>query len=190
MDAVMSRMPKTPCEALEIVLGLIRYLQQEEHVKIALALAGQVLEKEGVSDLDARKMLAIKLMEMCFQMEDRLEQALTSQELYKKNLFIWDWIFLKHLISTGLQGKELAEQILIQLQENCFYYREDKNSLRLLRNWFKGDSFCSPVFFTLGEALWLDLVKSAWIRKKKMFQPCQKEYGFLRSNLFWLQGRP
>ena len=117
-------------------------------------------------------------------MEYRLKQALTEQEIWKDKLFIWDWIFLKHLINIGGNGRSLAEQIMVRLRVNCFYYEKDKNANRLLKYWFNNGSFCSPVFLILGEVLWLDLIKNAWMRKKKMFRPCQKGFGSLQSNLF------
>ena len=163
---------------LDAVKALLQGIRCEEKSETALLVASQVLEKEGVLDLDAKELLVMNLIEVFFSMESQLDQ-----ETCRKNLFIWDWVFLKHLIDLGEKGREFAEIITPRLEDNYSSYCNDKRSSRLLKNWEFQEGL-SPVFLILTEALWLDQTKSSWARKKKTFLPCLKEYGSPLLSLF------
>ena len=191
MEALLETKISSPKEALEFVRSLLQDIRSEEGSKTVLAIAGLILEKEEVLDLEAKEMLAMKLLDVCFNMGSLLDLAVIEEETFRARLFIWDWIFLKHLVGFGENGREFAGQIIIRLKENCFYYEKDKRADRLLKKWEPQDDlepiFFPPVLLILAEALWLDLTKNAWIRKKKTFLPCPKEYGSLRLSHFWLK---
>ncbi len=193
METLLETKINSPKEALEFVRSLLQSIRSEECFKTVLAIAGLVLEKEEISDLEAKEMLAMKLLDVCFNMGSMLDQAFIEEETFRAHLFIWDWIFFKHLIGFGAHGKEFAGQIIIRLKENCFYYEKDKRADRLLKNWKPQEdlepNFFPPVLLILAEALWLDLTKNVWIRKKKTFLPCPREYGSLRLSHFWPEGK-
>jgi hypothetical protein len=92
-----------------------------------------------------------------------------------------------------MHGKKVAKQIVDVLEENLVAYRQGTGSKRLLRCWFFGDNssnvFLSPVFLILAEAVWIDIVKTSWMRKKKVPQQFPKVFGWQPSNLFWKRKR-
>jgi hypothetical protein len=183
MDQLALLEAKEPLEALGAVLEVFRLMSLEEGCKTALAIADEILVKEELADyLDAKEILAMHLITLFTQIEARLRRAFTAQETDKSGFFIWDWVFLKHLMELGEIGAELTAQIAERLEKNFQSYQKDKNS-----KWFFKHSLGKnyPLLLILGQALWSDSSQNTWLRKKKMSLPCLKAYGFLRLSLFW-----
>ncbi len=132
----------------------------------------KILGKENVFDVDAKDILTKKLLHFCKE----IERDLSTEEISREGLFLWDWVFLKTLIKIGPAGKEFAKQILPQLENDFIRYCESK-TLSQYEN-------STSMLLILGESIWLDIAKNLWIRKKKMFRRCQRGYGSLRSSLF------
>jgi hypothetical protein len=194
LQAFQKKIPlvQDPKEALDLILRGITVLCSEDGIEMLSKIVEQVLARESIKDTDAKEMLTLKFLEQCLTLNFELA-SITEKELFRKNLFIWDWIFLRRLISTGMHGKKVAKQVVDVLEENLIAYRQRTGSKRLLRCWFFEDNssnvFLSPIFLILAEAVWIDIVKTSWMRKKKVHQLCPKVFGWQPSSLFWKRKR-
>lgn len=177
-----------PKEALELIKNGLKIFCSEDGKMKLFKIIDQVLAKESIKDFDAKEMLASKFLEQCLDLNVELS-SIAEKEFFRRNLFIWDWIFLKKLISIGMHGKKVAKQIVDVLEENLIVYRQGTGSKRLLKCWFFLDNssnvFLSPVFLILAEAVWIDIVKTSWMRKKKVLQLSPKVFGWQPLNRFW-----
>ncbi|MEI8300600.1 MAG: hypothetical protein WCG10_03195 [Chlamydiota bacterium] len=132
----------------------------------------KILQKENIHDVEAKEILTQKFLETCRE----IERLLSTEEISREDLFLWDWAFLKMLIKIGPFGKEFAKQLLPKLESDFITYCESK----VLSQYTNQVS----MLLVLGESIWLDVAKNLWIRKKKMSQRSPRGYGSLRSNLF------
>jgi len=158
-------------------------------IEIHVDLAAKILEKEKIFDSDALLILEVKIFEKFAEMGAALE-ACYEKSFAPQKLFVWDWVFLETLIKLGVMGQIFAKKIEIKLENHFKRYCRMKESIKLLDSWFIQPHeettiryFHSPVFLILAEAVWLDLAKNSWIRKKKIFQLSQKACGSLLSSL-------
>jgi hypothetical protein len=172
-----------PNEAFAAIRMFFRHICSQEMVWLPLDIAAKILEKEKISDPDALNILAAMFSEKCMEMEYRLETTY-EKKFFRKNLFIWDWVFLDTLIKLGIAGRSFAKKIVVKLEDSLITYRSAKESAKLLGNWFVEPDeesqiryFHSPIFLILAEAIWFDLAKNLWIRKKKMCRQSPKVYG-------------
>lgn len=132
----------------------------------------KVLQKENVCDVDAKEILTQKLLDACKE----IERCLSTEEISRERLFLWDWAFLKMLIKIGPSGKEFAKKLLPKLESDFIRYCESKVLSQYTNQ--------ASMLLILGESIWLDVAKNLWIRKKKMFQRCPRGYGSLRLSPF------
>ncbi len=179
---------RDPKEALELMKSGISVLCSEEGIEMLSKIVDRVLARESIKDSDAKEMVTSKFLQQCLVLNLELS-SVTEKDFFRKNLFVWDWIFLKRLISIGMHGKKVAKQIVDVLEENLIVYRQGTGSKRLLKCWFFLDNssnvFLSPVFLILAEAVWIDIVKTSWMRKKKVLQLSPKVFGWQPLNRFW-----
>ncbi len=182
-----------PAEVLELMKKFFKYLCSEQGFWMLFEIAEQILERENVQDSDAQKMLSAKFLECCRLMQSDFDSITNREKIFRKNLFAWDWIFLKRLVNFGAHGKKVTKQIINRLEGNFSAYRQGRSPEKLFRSWFilenENRFFYSPVFLVLVETLWLDLVKNLWMRKKKIPPQSPKESGSPPSSLFWRKKR-
>ena len=181
-----------PQEAFDVIRLFFGYLGSRM-IEIHIDLAAKILEKEKIIDPDALHILGIKIFEKIAEMECALEFC-HEKSFVPPKLFVWDWIFLETLIKLGAMGQIFAKKIEAKFEDHFKKYCRMKESIKLLESWFIQPHeemqiryFHSPVFLILAEAVWLDLAKNSWIRKKKIFPLSQKVCGSLPSNLFLLK---
>lgn len=181
--------PQEAFNAIRLFFGCLSSRRIEIHADLAV----KILEKEKIVDSDALHILEVKIFEKLAEMECALESC--YEKLFApQKLFVWDWVFLETLIKLGAMGQIFAKKIEVKFEDHFKRYGRMKESIKLLESWFTQPHeemqiryFHSPVFLILAEAVWLDLAKDPWIRKKKIFQPSQKAYGPLPSSLFLLR---
>lgn len=164
-------------EALELVKEGICLLYSENNLDKVSRIVEQVLSREKIEDPEALKMLMDSFLEQCRLLGRDL---FLVEVLFQENLFIWDWIFLKRLISLGIHGAKVASQIWSSLEK----ISHGTASQKILKCWFfsanSSNLFLSPIFLILAEVTWVDRVKAAWIRKKKILPPFPRVYGLPR----------
>lgn len=94
-------------------------------------------------------------------------------DFVRKEMFICDSAYLDILSKIGTVGKKYSKTILPKLKSKYQTFQKNKDSRELLQFWFVEPDekerihfFHSPAFLILCEALWIDCVKSFWVKKK------------------------
>ena len=82
-------------EVPELLKKFLKYFCSEAGASFLFEIVEQFLEREKVQDRDIIEMLSAKFLEICLLIETEFNSIKERKQIFRENLFVWDWIFLK-----------------------------------------------------------------------------------------------